>query len=131
MEVGGALEDTFENVWVEINSRTVGFADYREGHEFDIAATARLKALWSDWWQGRPLDPLLAQQFAAIRKHSQKTLKEVYGKPRRFTKDEFEQLAAEWHEALKRAGFWDSILPSPKLRELTGLTGIFGVGWNT
>lgn len=126
--LGEKQSDGLEPLWVEINTRTLGFESESEAYEFDKVACNRLKALWSQWWAGRMLNPVFAQQFGAIRKDCQRTLKEVYGKPQGFTKGEFEQVAAEWHEALTRANYWDGILPPTPAPEIRGLKGWYGAG---
>ncbi len=111
-----------ERVWVETSTRTVEFRSQKDGSDFDKAASDHLNSLWSQWWNGEMIDPVIAQQFDAVRKDSQKTLKQVYGKSQGFTKREFETLADEWYEALAKSNYWDEVLPrsAPERRGLRG-----------
>jgi hypothetical protein len=123
IEVSGQRQaDGSEMVWMETNTRTLQFGSQNDGHDFDEAASDYLNTLWSRWCHGETTDPVLAQQFAAVQKDSKKTLKKIYGKAQGFTKSELGQLAAEWHEALERAKYWDGLLPrsAPGRRGLRG-----------
>lgn len=112
--------------WIEVNSRTVSFRNHADGTAQDDGACAWLMTLWQEWLQGRNIEPWIARQLEAIRQDSQRMLSSIYGKSN-FTEREFEIAAEEWHEGLRRAEFWDRILPGKPVSPC-GLVGSFGIG---
>jgi hypothetical protein len=123
LEFQGEDDDTLR---LEVNCHNEGFRNHADRKTHMDGACTWLMTLWQEWLQGHNVEPWIARQFEAIRQESQRILRKIYGKTN-FTEREFEIAAEEWHEGVRRAEFWNRILPGKPVPP-SGLVGSFGMG---